>query len=684
MLLTWKCYRNHYTLTLTFLQLFHRHMENPLLHELFTLKSIFDGMEDAVICHDIELTITNWNAAAERLFGYSSDEIIGQDIYRIIPETHFLEQEKIIATILSSKRITRFYTTRLSKAGEHIPVSLTVSPIRDDSGDIIGCSQIVDDVSKEIQAERQQAMLAAIIEGSDDAIVSKNLDGMITTWNRGAETMFGYKAREVIGRHISLLWPAEKVDEEKRIIETIKKGMKVDHYQTVRIHKDGSSLFVSLTVSPIRDKEGKIIGASKIARNITAQKEAERALENHARQLSMLNSIGKSINEKLDVSSTLQTVTDITTKLTGAAFGAFFYNKVNNEGESYLLYTLSGAPREAFSRFGMPRNTEVFHPTFSGQGVVRSDDITKDPRYGKMAPHFGMPKRHLPVVSYLAVPVVSQTGTVIGGLFFGHPDPGVFKAEHEALVVNVASQAALALDNAKLFEDVTALSRKKDEFIALASHELKTPLTSMSGFLQLLQKSEQGNRNRQFVDKALHQLEKLNMLVNDLFDVSKIQSGKLLLRLETFDLAVLLEDTVDSLKQSAPNHVILLEADNPLPVNGDKLRLEQVLINLVNNAIKYSPDSPKIEINAINKGEEIVVSVKDYGMGISKDNQAYIFDQFYRIRVQDHHIAGLGLGLYITKEIIDRHGGKIWIDSEPGKGATFSFSIPGVGKSIID
>lgn len=659
-------------------------MENPLLHELFTLKSIFDGMEDAVICHDIELTITNWNAAAERLFGYSSDEIIGQDIYRIIPETHFPEQEEIIATILSSKRITRFYTTRLSKAGEHIPVSLTVSPIRDDTGNIIGCSQIVDDVSKEIQAERQQAMLAAIIEGSDDAIVSKNLDGMITTWNRGAETMFGYKAREVIGRHISLLWPAEKVDEEKRIIETIKKGMKVDHYQTVRIHKDGSSLFVSLTVSPIRDKEGKIIGASKIARNITAQKEAERALENHARQLSMLNSIGKSINEKLDVSSTLQTVTDITTKLTGAAFGAFFYNKVNNEGESYLLYTLSGAPREAFSRFGMPRNTEVFHPTFSGQGVVRSDDITKDPRYGKMAPHFGMPKRHLPVVSYLAVPVVSQTGTVIGGLFFGHPDPGVFKAEHEALVVNVASQAALALDNAKLFEDVTALSRKKDEFIALASHELKTPLTSMSGFLQLLQKSEQGNRSRQFVDKALHQLEKLNMLVNDLFDVSKIQSGKLLLRLETFDLAVLLEDTVDSLKQSAPNHVILLEADNPLLVNGDKLRLEQVLINLVNNAIKYSPDSPKIEINAINKGEEIVVSVKDYGMGISKDNQAYIFDQFYRIRVQDHHIAGLGLGLYITKEIIDRHGGKIWIDSEPGKGATFSFSIPGVGKSIID
>src|ERR1700744_3145036 len=150
--------------------------------------------------------------------------------------------------------------------------------------------------------------------------------------------------------------------------------------------------------------------------------------------------VGQAVAAELDLEKAVQLVTDAATELTGAAFGSFFYNVLNDAGESYMLYTLSGVPREAFSKFPMPRNTAVFAPTFGGEGVVRSDDIMKDPRYGKSHPHFGMPKGHLPVASYLAVPVVSANGQIHGGLFFGHDQPGIFTEDSEILVSAIAAQ----------------------------------------------------------------------------------------------------------------------------------------------------------------------------------------------------------------------------------------------------
>ena len=241
----------------------------------------------------------------------------------------------------------------------------------------------------------------------------------------------------------------------------------------------------------------------------------------------------------LDVDAILQIVTDATTRLSTAAFGAFFYNKIDAKGEAYMLYALSGAPREAFEKFGMPRNTAVFNPTFSGKGIVRSDDITKDPRYGHNSPHKGMPKGHLPVVSYLAVPVLSPSGIVIGGLFFGHPKPGQFTAEHEDLVASIASQAAIALDNAKLYQEINTINSKKDEFISFASHELKTPLTTIKGYMQLAESTNMPYD--QFFSRVNKQISRLEGLIGDLLDVSKIQYGKLEYRYERKSLLQLLK-----------------------------------------------------------------------------------------------------------------------------------------------
>jgi PAS domain S-box-containing protein len=273
--------------------------------------------------------------------------------------------------------------------------------------------------------DTRHAILAAIIESSEDAIISKDLNSRVTSWNRSAERMFGYSEKEMIGQLIHRLIPEDRQSEEEQIIASLKEGKPVKQFETIRIRKDGREIKVSLMISPVRDSEGNIIGASKIARDITRERLNEERLQ-------LINELGRSISAHLDVEKILQIVTDATTKVCTAAYGAFFYNMIDAKGETYMLYALSGAPREAFEKFGMPRNTKIFNPTFTGDGIVRSDNILLDPRYGKNAPHKGMPVGHLPVVSYLAVPVISHTGVVIGGLFFGHPKEARFTEEHES------------------------------------------------------------------------------------------------------------------------------------------------------------------------------------------------------------------------------------------------------------
>ncbi len=543
---------------------------------------------------------------------------------------------------------------------------------------MIGVINTLTDITEQKINEENKARLAAIIESSHDAIVSKNLNGIIKTWNKEAERMFGYTASEAVGRHITLIIPPERLSEENLIIGKITRGERVDHFETVRMTKYGRRINISLTVSPIRDDKGNIIGASKIARDITEQKALEEKMRSHVKSLQIINSLAKSVSETLDTQTILQKVTDATTQLTDAEFGAFFYNVVNEKGESYMLYTLSGAPREAFDKMGMPRNTDIFNITFRGEGILRSDDITKDPRYGKNAPYEGMPPGHLPVVSYLAVPVFSKDGSVIGGLFYGHSSPAMFTAEHEELVSGVAAQAALALENARLFEKVEALNVKKDEFIGLASHELKTPVTSVSGYLQILERTlKDDNQSKGFVKKAVQQMNKLSSLIADLLDVSKINTGKMPFNFTSFELVHLLKEVRDIMQHSSSSHTLLLECQtDELIVQADRQRIEQVIINLISNAIKYSPNASKVVIHCLTAYGKAIVSVQDFGDGIPEEEQKLIFERFYRVKNTASHIAGLGIGLYISNEIINRHHGTLSVTSKPDAGSTFTFEIP--------
>lgn len=222
--------------------------------------------------------------------------------------------------------------------------------------------------------------------------------------------------------------------------------------------------FLSRAV-PIRDESGKVVHWFGTNTDIQDQRDVEESLRRHVDTLAELNELNLAMATPTRTDEIVQKATDAATRLTKAAFGAFFYNVQNERGESYMLYTISGVPRSEFEKFPMPRNTAVFGPTFHGEGVMRSDDITKDVRYGRNPPYHGQPPGHLPVKSYLAVPVMSRAGEVIGGLFFGHPDVGVFDEDAERHAVGVAAQAAIALDNARLYADL----KRSEERYKLAS-----------------------------------------------------------------------------------------------------------------------------------------------------------------------------------------------------------------------
>ncbi|GHO88304.1 sensor histidine kinase [Dictyobacter formicarum] len=351
-------------------------------------------------------------------------------------------------------------------------------------------------IVKEIE---ERALLAAIVDSSDDAIVSKTLDSIIMSWNHAAEEMFGYTAEEAVGQSILLIVPPELHHEEVEIIQKLRAGIRIQHYETVRVRKDKTRIEVSLSISPVKDSEGRIIGGAKIARDISKRKAEE---------------------------------------------------------------------------------------------------------------------------------------------------------------------------------------RNKDAFISMASHELKTPITSLKGFTQvLLRRFKQQNDEYtvRLLSRMDGQLNKLIKRINEMLDISIIESGQLEYHREAFAVNSVVQEIVETVQETTRTHHIVIEQQPYVQIFGDKDRIEQVLMNLLTNAIKYSPQANRVivRVETDTNGSNAIIKVQDFGLGIARSHQQHIFRRFYRVNEEkSQNFPGLGIGLYICDEIVKRHGGHISVQSEEGKGSTFSLVLP--------
>lgn len=428
---------------------------------------------------------------------------------------------------------------------------------------------------------------------------------------------------------------------------------------------------------------------ARIAAERLALKEKEARTEAEA-----LLRIADVLNEaQLDVDGILQRVTDEATALVGARFGAFFYNVGDGAAGSYMLYTLSGAPKEAFEKFGLPRNTPIFGPTFAGESVVRLDDVRKDPRYGRMPPHYGMPPGHLPVVSYLAVPVVSRTGAVIGGLFFGHSEPAQFTEQHERMARALAAHAAVVIDNARLFaetreaeerqsrlvRDLERSLRFSDLFVGILGHDLRNPLSAIVTAASLVMARETSERVTKPLRRILSSSERMSRMIDQILDFTRVRlGGGIPLQRDHVEVADVCNLVLDELKggsETGPD--IRLEIRGETRGIWDRDRLAQLLSNLVGNALQHRvPATPVFITLDGSRPERLILEVQNDGV----IDAAVLPSIFEPLRGGDlpkrRGSSGLGLGLYISQQIVAAHQGEIHVVSNSQTGTRFRVELP--------
>jgi PAS domain S-box-containing protein len=674
----------------------------------YRLAAIIESADDAIIGKTLDGIITSWNKGARRIFGYEAEEVIGKSVTILIPDDHLDEEPTILSRLRKGERIDHYETVRVRKDGTRIDISLTVSPILTGDGRVIGVSKIARDITearlalRTIKEGRERLSLALSAARLGDWNWDATTD--LVTFSEAAAGIFGIQSEVQITwtKMLEMLY-VEDGERARQAVEEALAGH-TDYDIEYRVNRsDGSLRWVMARGRGIYDDDGQVSGMLGLVQDITERKNTQVALSEETEALLTINQLGQLVSAELDLHKIVQAVTDAATELTGARFGSFFYNVLDEAGASYMLYTLSGVPRSAFEHFPMPRATDLFGPTFRGEGVLRLVDVRRDERYGKNSPYYGMPEGHLPVVSYLAVSVISRSGEVLGGLFFGHPEAGVFTERHERLVVGMAAQAAVAMDNARLFDtaqraraeaeaaasgserlyrEAQESNRLKDEFLATISHELRTPLTAILGWAHMLRT---GQFDDQEAIKAFETIERnaraQAQLIDDLLDVSRIITGKLRLDVRSVDPNFFIEAAVEAVRPAAEAKSVRLQKiiDTGLvSVAGDPVRLQQVVWNLLSNAIKFTHKGGRVQIKLERVNSHVEIVVSDDGSGIAPEFLPHVFDRFRQAdqRTTRQH-GGLGLGLAIVRHLVELHGGTVKAESPGiGGGSTFTVMLP--------
>lgn len=624
------------------------------------LAAAAEVLDDAVVGKDSEGIIRHVNRAAETLLGYTAAELIGRPAASLTPPGSAEAEAAILSRLGEDGPVRSVTTARLAKGGERLDVSLRVVPVRDESGRVVGSSEVMrleDDAS----GSRARSYLAAIVESSDDAIIGKSLDGIIQSFNATAERMFGYKAAEVVGKPVTILIPPDRQNEEVDILGRLRKGERVDHFETVRVTKDGRYLDISLTVSPVRDSAGTIIGVSKIARDITERNDTARALAAQREWFRVtLGSIGDAV-----------IASDISERVT-------FMNATAERLTGWKSEEAAGKPfAEIFQIVNERTRLRVENPArrvlATGRVVALANHTVLLGRDGRECP-----------IDDSAAPILDDHGSILGVvLVFRDVTEGRrIEAERRA----VEAERARLLENERLARaEAERANRVKDDFVAMVSHELRTPLNAILGWTDLLMTSRPDAATVQHgLEIVARNTRVQSQLISDLLDISRIVSGKLWLDIQTVDLAATIEGSLESVQHAAEAKGVLVQSSLDPDVGtvlGDPARLQQIVWNLLTNAIKFTPSGGRVFVGLRRDEDFAEITVSDSGAGIRADLLPDLFERFRHSGATTRSYGGLGLGLSIVKHLAELHGGHARAQSEgEGKGSKFTIEIPLAGK----
>ncbi|MEP7014408.1 MAG: PAS domain S-box protein [Verrucomicrobiota bacterium] len=644
-------------------------------------RAILESALDCIITMDAEGIVREFNPAAERVFGFSRAEAVGTELAELIipPDmrerhrhglAHYLKTGK---GPLLGKRIE---IGGMHRDGSTIMLELTITPFVIDGAPFF--TAYLRDISERKRNEEASRRLAAIVESSDDSIISTDLKGKITSWNQGAKRLFGYEANEVIGRPVTILIPAERHNEEPAVLERIRRGERIDHYESIRRHKNGTLLDISLTFSPIRDNDGHVVGASKIARDITDRVRIERR---RAAQYAIANLLAGSHSLTQAGPEIIRTI---------AASGNWVFGAIwlyHEEDGALQCETTWHTGARGLAEFDTVTRTTSLSSTIGLPGRVFSSkkptwvpDVTLDPNFPRkdaateagLCGGFGF--------SLLA------EDSVKGVLELFSPTVVEPDADLLQLAQSLGSQIGLFIHRRQIEaelqrqkESAEAANAAKDRFLATLSHELRTPLTPVliwaGGTLDqpgLSPELQEGLR------MVCRNVELEARLIDDLLDLTRLSRGKLQLKVRSTDVHELLQQAIDIVGgdvQDKQLHLAVTLEANHRTLLVDPARLQQVFWNVLRNACKFTPKHGSVSVRSHNlRRNMLAIEFSDTGVGIEPQFVGKIFDAFEQV---DPQREGLGLGLAISKVITEMHGGRIYARSDGlGRGATFVIEFP--------
>ena len=660
--------------------------------------AIVESSNDAIVGEDIHGIITSWNKAAQHLYGYTEEEVMGKSISFLFPKERKKELINVLHKIKKGEGIYHFESERLTKDGKTVYVSATISPIKDSAGKINGLSAVVRDITQQREHNRQQWFL---IEATK--ILSSSLDYETTLQNVGKLVVPGladWYAVDLIDRHGKVQLAAlahknpKKITWAKQLRKLSPVDMEHDTGISLVIKTGKSQLYADITddmlVASAKSKKElgllRHIGFSSvmimplIARKqilgaltfVASEQKRHYADQDMRFAQELANRIAASIDnarlyQKAQDELAVRKQLEDELEASKSQLEIIIHNIANGitlqDATGKVIY-LNQTASDMIGKVTLKQTAKMQQNGYKKYSMVDE--------YGNPFPLENLPGRRAlkgdpqpeAVIRYKSADSEKNFWTLVKA----RP---IFNDQGQVeMVVNIISDIT----------EQKEAEQRKDEFIGLASHELKTPLTSLKTFTQIMEKriSKHGDKKLlYFLSRMDTQLDKLTNLITDLLDVSKMQTGKLEYKMQQFDITELLKQIVIDFQHSDVKHSIAIHGKVTRKVYGDPDRIGQVAINLLTNAIKYSPNATKVDITVKENTSQIIIGVTDFGIGIDPDEKEKIFDRFYRTKnSREGSYSGLGIGLYISSQIIKRHKGKIWVESRKGDGSTFYFTLP--------